>query len=65
MDYQKRLKAKAISTKGKTKDLINKYKILNGAKYFYSEIFQNCLKNALNILVTLFDLIRGNLMKSN
>ena len=32
-------KVKAISTKG----LINKYSILNGAKYFYSGIFENYL----------------------
>ena len=34
-------KAKAISAKGLTKDLINKYSILNGAKYFYLGILQN------------------------
>ena len=28
-------KVEAISTKGLTKDLINKYSILNGAKYFF------------------------------
>ena len=35
--------AKAISTKELTIDLINKFSILNvnGAKYFYSGIFQN------------------------
>ena len=33
----------AISTKGLSKDLINEYKILNGAKYFSSGIFQNYL----------------------
>ena len=32
---------KAISTKGLTKDLINKFSILNGAKYFSLGIFQN------------------------
>ena len=32
MNYQK--KFKAISTKGLTKDLINKFSILNEAKYF-------------------------------
>ena len=47
-------KVKAISTKGLTKDLINKFTVLNGAKYFSSEIFQNYLvfipgKNTLNI----------------
>ena len=29
-------KVKVISTKGLTKKLINRYKILNGAKYLYS-----------------------------
>ena len=41
MNCQK--KVKAISTKGLSKDLINKFNILNGAKYFSSEIFQNYL----------------------
>ena len=36
-------KVKAISTKGLTKDLINKFSILNGAKYFSLGIFQNYL----------------------
>ena len=36
-------KVKAKSTKGLTKDLINKFSILNGAKYFPSGIFQNYL----------------------
>ena len=36
-------KVKAISTKGLTKDLINKFSILNGAKHFSSGIFQNYL----------------------
>ena len=36
-------KVKATRTKGLTKDLINKFSILNGAKYFSSEIFQNYL----------------------
>ena len=36
-------KIKAISTKGLTKDSINKFSILNGAKYFSSGIFQNYL----------------------
>ena len=34
---------KAISTKGLTKDLIDKFSILNGAKYFSSKILQNYL----------------------
>ena len=41
MNYQKKLKT--ISTKGLKKDLINKYNILNGAKYFSLGIFQNYL----------------------
>ena len=36
-------KVKAISTKGLAKDLINKFSILNGAKYFSLIIFQNYL----------------------
>ena len=32
---------KAILTKGLTKDLINQFSILNGAKYFSSGKFQN------------------------
>ena len=41
MNYQK--KVEAISRKGLTKDLINKFSILNGAKYFSPGIFQNYL----------------------
>ena len=33
-------KVKAISTKGLTKDLINKFSILNGAKYFLWKYFK-------------------------
>ena len=36
-------KVKAISAKGLTKDLIDKFSILNGAKFFSSGIFQNYL----------------------
>ena len=36
-------KVKAISTKGLTKDLINKFSILNGTNYFSLGIFQNYL----------------------
>ena len=36
-------KVKAISTKGLTKDLMNKLSIPNGAKYFSSGTFQNYL----------------------
>ena len=41
MNYQE--KVEIISTKGITKDLINKYKILKGAKYFSSGMLQNYL----------------------
>ena len=41
MNYQK--KVKAISTKRLAIDLINKFSILNGAKYFSLGIFQNYL----------------------
>ena len=34
-------KVKPIPIKGFTKDLINKFSVLNGAKYFSSGIFQN------------------------
>ena len=36
-------KAELMSTKGLTKDLINKYSIVNGAKYFSSVGLQNYL----------------------
>ena len=54
-------KVKAISTKGLTKDLINKLSILNGAKYFSLGILRNYLvfipaKNTLSILVALLGL---------
>ena len=32
-----------MKTKGLTKDLVNKFNIYNGAKYFSSGIFQNYL----------------------
>ena len=41
MNYKK--KVKAISTKGLANDVINKFRILNAAKYFSSGIFQNYL----------------------
>ena len=51
----------AIPVNGPRKNLINKLSIFNGAKYFYSVIFQNFLvfisaKNILNALVTLLRL---------
>ena len=57
-----------MSTKELTKDLINKFSIFNGAKYFSIGIFQNYLvfyqlKNTLNILVALLGLNRLNLME--
>ena len=56
-------KVKAISTKGLTKDLINKFRVLNEAKYFSSGIYQIYLvfipaKKYINTLQ-----IRGNLME--
>ena len=36
-------KDKVISSKGLTKDLINKFRILNGTKYLFSGTFQNYL----------------------
>ena len=61
INYQKKLK-KAKSTKGLKTDL------LNSSKYFYWGVFQNYLvfnqpKNLSNILVTLLELICGNLME--
>ena len=52
---------KLISIKGLTRDLINKYKILNGRKYFSSGILQNysLLVNTLNILVAPMKSIYG------
>ena len=41
MIYQKNFKA--VTTKGLTKDLIDKFSILNGTKYFSLGIFQNYL----------------------
>ena len=34
-------RVKETSAKGLTKDLINKFSILSGSEYFYSQIFQN------------------------
>ena len=60
-------KVKSISTKGLTKDLINKISILNRAKYFslYFKIIQYIyqLKNTSNILVALLELNCRNLME--
>ena len=60
-------KVKAISTKGLTKDLLNKFSIHNTAKIFSSGIFQNYLvyqlKSTLNILMALLGLIHANLME--
>ena len=60
-------KVKAVSTKGLTKDLINKISILNAAKYFPLGIFQNYLvfvpdKNYIKNLCALLGLNRKNLM---
>ena len=32
-------RVRATSTKGLTKDLVNKFNIIDGAKYFSSEVF--------------------------
>ena len=53
-------------TKGLTKDLINKFSILNGANIFSLGIFQNYLlfiPAKTYILVALLGLILGNLME--
>ena len=55
-----------MSTKGLTKDLINKVSILN----FSSGIFQNYLvfiphKNTLNVLTVLIKFICGNLLSQH
>ena len=52
---------KAISTKGLTKDLINKYSTFNGAKYFLG-ILENYFifisaKKILNILMPLLGFV--------
>ena len=57
-------KGKVISTKGLTKDLIDKFSIFNGGKYFSLGIFQDYLvfipaKN----LVLLLGSNRGNLIE--
>ena len=57
-------KGKVISTKGLTKDLIDKFSIFNGGKYFSWGIFQDYLvfipaKN----LVLLLGSNRGNLIE--
>ena len=60
-------RVKSISTKGLTKDLINKFSILNGAKYFSSGIFQNYLvfilaKKKIKCFSGTTLLIQGNLV---
>ena len=57
-----------MPTKELTKDLIDKFSIINLAKYFSLGIFQNYLylnqlKNTLNILLDLLGLNYGNLME--
>ena len=59
-------KAKAISTKVLTKNVINRVSILNGAKYFSSGLFQNYLvfiPAEKYILVDLLQFNCGNLME--
>ena len=58
-----------MSTKGLTKDLMNKFSILKEAKYFWQEYLKSVWysyqleNNTLNILVALLGLIRGNLLE--
>ena len=66
MNYQKEVKA--ISTKGSTRDLINKFSILNGTKYFSSGTFENYLvftpaKKYIIYFSALVGLICGNVME--
>ena len=66
MNYQK--KVKAISTKVLTKALINKFSILNGAKYFSSGIFQHYLafihdKKYIKYFNGTNEIFHGNLME--
>ena len=66
MNYQK--KGKSISTKWLTKDLINKFSVLNGAKCFSSGIFfQTFLVFTLakNYIKPFSDTSRIGLLKSN
>ena len=60
-------KVKTISAKLLTRDLINKFNILNGAKYFSSWIFQNYLlfipAKEYIVLVSLLELVGRILMK--
>ena len=60
-------KVKAISTKGLTKDLINKYSTFNGAKYFLG-ILENYFifisaKKILNILMPLLGFLCWSVME--
>ena len=58
-----------MSTKGLTKNLMNKFSILKEAKYFWQEYLKSVWysyqleNNTLNILVALLGLIRGNLLE--
>ena len=58
-----------MSTKGLTKDLMNKFSILKEAKYFWQEYLKSVWysyqleNNTLNILVALLGLIHGNLLE--
>ena len=59
---------KLLSTKGLTEDLLNKYKVLNGAKYFSSGVLPNYLAfTSANICFKFFsralEIVHGNLQK--
>ena len=64
MNYEEKLK---ISTKKRSKDLIDKYDILNGARHFSSAIFPDYLifARAYKCIKYLVGTIRINLWKSN
>ena len=59
MNWQRNFKS--ISTKGLTKDLTNRYKILKGARYFSSWTLQNHLIYFLDFLLTHLKFYDGNL----
>ena len=65
MNYEKN---EVMPTKGFTKYLLNKYNILNGARYFSSNVLKNFLvfiatKNILDFLVAKMIFICGYLME--
>ena len=68
MNYQEKLllSTKILSTKGLTKDMVNKYRILNGAKYFSSGVLQNYIvfisaSKSIELFIGSQPIINGNL----